>query len=253
MGYREFEIAGKTLTVFELDDVSNSATARPLTGSWIWDSALVLTEWMAEQAQLDFTFQDKTVIELGAGVGLPGLAAALLGAKRVVLTDIETLLPGLVRNVEANGFGDRVEVRELVWGSDESEVSGLGELGGEFDLVLMSDVFFDAEEMAALSKTMKKVCGKKTRIWAASEVRPWTVECLNELTKEGFGLVELPREVGKVRSSSLLLGNESFLELDSFAIFRLKPPNQKDDGHVTAVDHACPKIEEEEAEDRLCF
>lgn len=250
MGYREFEIAGKTLSVFELDDVTDSVTGRALTGSWIWDSALILAEWMANQAQLDFTFQGKTAIELGAGAGLPGLAAALLGAKRVVLTDIETLLPGLVRNVEANGFGDRVEVRELVWGADESEESGLSELG-EFDLVLMSDVFFDTEEMAGLARTVKKVCGKMTRIWAASEVRPWTVECLNEFTKEGFGLAELPREVSKGGSSSLLLGKEICLELDSFAIFCLKPPDVEYDAHVTAVDCACPNIEVEE--DRLKY
>ena len=58
----------------------------------------------------------KSVIELSAGTGPPGL-----GAKRVVLTDVKALLPGMERNVEANGLGERVEVRKLVWGSAEAE------------------------------------------------------------------------------------------------------------------------------------
>jgi nicotinamide N-methyltransferase len=83
-----------------------------------------------------------------------------------LLTDIAPLLPGLVKNVEANELEDRVEVRELVWGSEES-LSRIGELR-RFDVVLLSDVFFDPEEMAALGRTLKKVSGNKTSVLAAS-------------------------------------------------------------------------------------
>lgn len=224
MGIREIQVAGKTLVVFEHDDVYDTVTGRALTGSWIWESALVLAEWMTIKGQLHFPFQGNTVIELGAGTGLPGLTAALLGANRVVLTDVETLLPGLLKNVEANGLGDRVEVRQLLWGSDES----LNELGrGEFDLVLMSDVFFDTDETARLAKTLKRMCREGTRIWAASELRPWTVECLNELTKEGFKLAELTKPEPADN------GNES---LDSFAVFCLTPDNN----HVALQEYYLP-------------
>lgn len=167
-------------------------------------------------------FHDKTVLEFGVRAVLLGLTTALLGASRVVLTDIEALLPGLTNNVEANRHGDRVEVRQLVWGSDESS-SGFD--GFDFDLVLMSDVFFDMEEMAALAKTLKKVCRKETVVWAASEVRPWTGECLNVLVSEGFGVVELPSQLGGSSGS----GSGSFMDedsLDMFAVFLLLPPNE---------------------------
>ncbi|XP_020594138.1 methyltransferase-like protein 23, partial [Phalaenopsis equestris] len=92
-----------------------------------------------------------TVLELGAGLGLPGLAAAIaFNSPRVVLTDTAPLLDGLRRNVEANGVGERVEVRELGWGSDE--VEEFGREFGEVDVVLMSDLFFDPEEMGGLGR-----------------------------------------------------------------------------------------------------
>ncbi|KAK6947480.1 Lysine methyltransferase [Dillenia turbinata] len=190
MGMKSFQIGDKiTLTIHELDDVCDSVTGRPLTGSWVWDSALILSEFMErQQAQLGFDFRDKTVLELGAGAGLPGLTAAQLGASRVLLTDIQPLLGGLKRNAEGNKLEDVVEVRELVWGSVSSSDSW-----GEFDVVLMSDVFFDPTVMGDLGKTLRSLCkGKgKGRVWAASEVRPWTSECLNELVSLGLEVVEL--------------------------------------------------------------
>uniref|UniRef100_A0A5B7CCP7 Uncharacterized protein n=1 Tax=Davidia involucrata TaxID=16924 RepID=A0A5B7CCP7_DAVIN len=216
MTIRDIEIAGRKLVIHELDDVCDSATGRALTGSWIWDSAFVLSEWMATRSLVEFDFQGKIVLELGAGTGLPGMTAALLGASRVLLTDVEPLVPGLKKNIEANGHGDRVEVSQLVWESDELP-SQLGELG-EVDLVLMSDVFFGTTEMAALAKTLKKVCGKETVVWAASEVRPWTSECLNVLVSEGFGVIELPNQLSQSISSS-----ETESSSEVFAVFYLIP------------------------------
>jgi tRNA1(Val) A37 N6-methylase TrmN6 len=42
-------------------------------------------------------------VELGAGVGLVGLALAALGA-RVTITDVGKVLPLMRRNLQANGY-----------------------------------------------------------------------------------------------------------------------------------------------------
>ncbi|KDP45962.1 hypothetical protein JCGZ_11865 [Jatropha curcas] len=206
MGIREIEIAGQTLTIHELDDLCDTITGRPFTGSWLWDSALVLSQWLVT-SQLDF--KGKSVLELGAGTGLPGLTAARLGASLVVLTDIAPLLPGLLKNVEVNVLANRVMVRELAWGSEEL-LSQISELG-EFDVILMSDLFFDPEEMSNLGNTLKRVSGGRSKVWAASEVRTWTGECLNQLVSQGFGVVEFPSQLG---------GGEQ----DVFAVYHLIPP-----------------------------
>ncbi|XP_042506471.1 protein N-lysine methyltransferase METTL21A-like [Macadamia integrifolia] len=221
MGIREVEVAGNTVTIHEADDVYDPVTGRALTGSWVWDSAFILSEWMVHHGRLDFDLHGRTVVELGAGTGLPGLTAALLGANHVVLTDVAQLLPGLQKNVEANSLGDRVEVRELLWGLDDLRTSGVGELE-DVDLVLMSDVFFDASEMRALAKTLKRLCGRETRVWSASEVREWIEESLEELRREGFRVVELPSQQLVLSSSAAAMATE---ESPSFAIFVLVPPS----------------------------
>lgn len=223
---REIEIpGGHRLTIHELDVVYDSLTGRPLTGSWLWDSALVLSHWMASQAPHHFPLHGKSVLELGAGAGLPGLTAALLGASRVVLTDIGPILPVLVKNVEANGLGDRVEVRELVWGSMDESSGWLG----KFDLVLLSDVFYDTAEVAALARTLEIVCKEDTVIWAASEVRPWTGACLNELAGRGFAVAELLRKLGPASSTSTDTSPYWPLQQvdgsEMFAVYSLLPPD----------------------------
>ncbi|KAG1359143.1 hypothetical protein COCNU_08G005890 [Cocos nucifera] len=187
MGVREVEILGRKLSIHERDDTNDPSTGQALTGSWLWESALYLAKWMAGEGRAHLDLAGKTVLELGAGTGLPGLAAAVLGAARVVLTDVALLLPGLRANVEVNGLEGQVEVRELRWGQEEA--------GEEVDVVVMSDVFFDPEEMKGLGRTLRGVWGKGTRAWAASEVRASVGDCLEELGREGFEVVELPGEI----------------------------------------------------------
>ncbi len=58
----------------------------------------------------------ETVLELGCGSGILSIAAAKLGARRVVATDIHPgALSATVRNTRANGVGHLVEVRPGSW------------------------------------------------------------------------------------------------------------------------------------------
>ncbi|CAE6942554.1 METTL21C [Symbiodinium natans] len=92
------------------------------TGGMVWPGAIVLASQLRARPEL---LSDATVVlELGAGCGLPGLAAASLlrrdgGARRVILTDgPEAVLTNLEHNARANE--ERVapvalEVAKLIW------------------------------------------------------------------------------------------------------------------------------------------
>ena len=148
--------------VLELDDPSSSSMAPIFSDTWLgtelWPAARALVAFLEERRPtLACVAQElelganpnpnpkphphphphpnphpnpnpnpnpKQVLELGAGTGACGLAAAALGARRVLLTDKPVLLPLLRANVAANCF-DRsdcvVECAELTWRSRGDE------------------------------------------------------------------------------------------------------------------------------------
>ncbi|KAK1315376.1 hypothetical protein QJS10_CPA06g01128 [Acorus calamus] len=221
MVIKQFEIGDKKLRIHEMENVSDPKTGRALTGSWLWESSLYLSEWLTTQTHL--TLVGKTIVELGAGTGFPGLTAAMIGSNRVILTDVEPLLPGLRKNVESNGLGDRVEVRELVWGLEGNDcVEGLIE--GEIDLVLMSDIFYDQTAMPMLAETLRRLSNKKElvvlgamEVRSATEVRSGTMDCLGALMEEGFEVIEVHNCCRSMDSDKT---GESV-----FAIYLIVPPN----------------------------
>ncbi len=76
---------------------------------------------------------DSSVLDIGSGAGIWAVAAALLGAKRVVAIDMDEILIGLTRKLAAeHGVGDRVEA---IWGSSFGV-----ELEREFDIVVSETI-----------------------------------------------------------------------------------------------------------------
>lgn len=218
---REIQVGSETtpLRIHEVHDVCDPITGRVLTGAWVWDSAFILSQYIVTQVRHEpkFSLRNKTVLELGAGMGLPGLTASKLGANRVVLTDLAPLLEGLKNNVDVNGLSDRVEVCELVWGSNVLPNPLREFVQNKVDLVLMSDLFYDPSLMAPLAKTLKMVCGNETLIWSVTEVRESTNDCVNELASHEFEVKELPRKLNQ----HLMCGLETIgtNDRDNFVVY----------------------------------
>eukprot|EP00966_Prymnesium_polylepis_P158815 3670899-Prymnesium_polylepis.1 len=115
-----------------------------------------------------------TVLECGAGCGLVGLAAALLGARQVVLSDLPIALATLSSNAASNGFTvvpdkvrsagdggtgatDEIEVEPLDW---RAECQPLLDDGRTFDLVLASECVYDEDMVLPLLKICHRACGQ---------------------------------------------------------------------------------------------
>ena len=68
------------------------------TGGSVWPAAHVLARYLEKSGFAE----KKTVLELGAGTGAAGLAAALCGATTVALTDLDSVLWLCQENAKSN-------------------------------------------------------------------------------------------------------------------------------------------------------
>ena len=106
---------------------------------------------------------NKRVLELGAGCGLVGIAAAKLGANEVVMTDLNYALPLMRENVEQNKLSDshqKILCQECDWfnpptlnelfkslSDDKSEIYP--------DVIIVADCVWLSPLVAPLLRTLK--------------------------------------------------------------------------------------------------
>ncbi|XP_056157008.1 protein N-lysine methyltransferase METTL21A [Lampris incognitus] len=131
----------------------------------VWDAAVVMCMYL-ELGQVEL--KGKVAIELGAGTGLVGIVAALLGA-RVTITDRAPALDFLQANVKANVPADRqasVVVAELTWGERLERFPA-----GGFDLVLGADIVYLEDTFPALLETLEHLCSGGTAVLLACKIR----------------------------------------------------------------------------------
>ncbi|KAJ2438679.1 Protein-lysine N-methyltransferase efm6 [Coemansia sp. RSA 2424] len=142
-------------------------------GSTVWDSALVMAKYLDHQTKLgNLDLSQKTVLELGSGTGLVGIAVGRLHPScQVILTDKQELLPLLGRNIELNSAAGNTRAQCLDWrASINSVVEAV-------DLIIVSDGIFDkslheplAETLARLaragSKNVSVLLGYESRVFA---------------------------------------------------------------------------------------
>ncbi len=111
----------------------------------LWPSAIALARAVARRE-----LGGRRVLELGCGLGLPGLAAAVGGA-RATLTD---WAPEAVVAARDNAARNQVGVEALVcdWRAPEALVAR-----APWDLVLLADVLYEARNVAPLLELLPRL------------------------------------------------------------------------------------------------
>lgn len=107
----------------------------------LWPSGLALARYVSE-----LELAGRTVLELGCGLGLPSLVAALRGADVLATDWAEDAIELLRRNAERNGASLRVA--RVRWNEPEPLLRG-----APWDVVLGADLVYEernAEQLAAL-------------------------------------------------------------------------------------------------------
>ncbi|TNN16209.1 GPI transamidase component PIG-T [Schistosoma japonicum] len=119
-------------------------TSSPNYGHYTWKCAEVLSGFLARYPE---EVRGLRVLELGAGTGLCGITAAVLGALHVRFTDKDlTCLETLRLNAQLNGINN-YDFILLDWNYP------LDWPGGLFDVILASDCLYDKEVYEPFLKT----------------------------------------------------------------------------------------------------
>jgi predicted nicotinamide N-methyase len=125
----------------------------------LWPSGLALARFIGSRA-----LRGARTLELGCGLGLPSLAAALAGG-RVLATDWSAESVRMTaRNAERNDL--HLETLQCSWTEPEPLLER-----GPWDLVLASDVLYEARNGDALLPLLPRLLAPKGEVWLAEPGR----------------------------------------------------------------------------------
>ncbi|EDK97285.1 protein-lysine N-methyltransferase EEF2KMT [Mus musculus] len=198
--------SGNSVTLSE----STAIVSHGTTGLVTWDAALYLAEWAIENPA---AFTDRTILELGSGAGLTGLAICKACCPRAyIFSDCHAqVLEQLRGNVLLNGFSlephtpidagsSKVTVAQLDW--DEVTASQLSAF--QADVVIAADVLYCWEMTLSLVRVLKMLedCQRKSApdVYVAYTIRSQDTGKLfiEELDRAGIYWEEVPPHTGKL-------------------------------------------------------
>ncbi len=149
----------------------------------LWNAAQVITAFIEDRA--DHLVVGRTVLELGAGAGLPSLVCTIYGASKVVVTDYPEakLVANLRYNIE---HCDLLENKENIvaegylWGNPiESLQRHISSDTKGFDVLILADILFNHSEHKKLIGTLKDAMKPQPDSVALvffTPYRPWLLE-----------------------------------------------------------------------------
>ena len=191
---REWTIVhtGAILT-FEDEQRLLSETNRPPYGVVLWPAAIALAHEIGARAG---EFRGRSLLELGAGTGLPGIVAASLGAA-VVQTDKHELTLAVCRdNGRLNGI-DSIEYREADWAHWDD--------AAQYEWIVGADVLYSETMHPHLRRIFESNLATGGRILLGDPFRSASLRLLEALERDGWrvemtkwnvGDDEEPRPVG---------------------------------------------------------
>jgi predicted nicotinamide N-methyase len=128
-------------------------------GAQVWSSAIGLSVWLSRAADTgQLHLAGTRLLELGAGVGLPGLLCAQLGVDAPAHITLTDLSPQLIDCMQANadrnasGGGEAADTSPVVaellnWDADEVA-------GEEYDVIIGADVVYSQAHVTQLVQTV---------------------------------------------------------------------------------------------------
>jgi EEF1A N-terminal glycine/lysine methyltransferase len=156
-----------------------------LFATYLWNGAKILSEFLFNRYNFPEKMKGQSVVELGAGGGLPSVMAMHLQARFVCSTDfpspevIDILRFNLniqaaknkdvdvdididTEKITSNGSGKRYCVMEHKWGEDIDKLLSLNENNENFDVVLASECLWKSDTHDSLLKSIHHLLKRDT-------------------------------------------------------------------------------------------
>ncbi len=153
----------------------------------VWPSARALATFMSERKK---QFNKKRGIEVGAGLSLPSLLAAKIGAQMTVSDFHPDVAAWVKKNADMNG----VNLKYVEWDwTNENPPSDISY--GSYDFVLASDVLYEKRHPEELVRALAKLVTPTGSIYLSDPGRIYLERALNEFKALGFHRVDFEFEV----------------------------------------------------------
>jgi predicted nicotinamide N-methyase len=141
----------------------------------LWEAAIVLSRFMVKVCPAPGT----TVLELGAGLGAPGLTAAALGCS-VTLTDYEDIILDFERVSAAASKLDQVQFSLLDWlNPPEME---------QYDIILGAEVLFRDEFFQPLLTVLGRALKPDGVVYLAHDIKRQSVRPFLQLAEKEYAI-----------------------------------------------------------------
>jgi len=160
----------------------------------LWEAAIVLGQFLAGQKYDG----GATMLELGAGLGVPGLAAAAAGCS-VTLTDYEDLILDFERVSAAASGLSNVELRILDWKTPPAM--------NRFDIIAGAEILFREEFFEPLLNVMRKALKPDGVIYLAHDIRRNSLKPFLQLAESEYAIAASKRTLRSLEEDKVILLN----------------------------------------------
>lgn len=158
-------------------------------GLMLWESALALADELATRRDV---VAGASLLEIGAGVGLAGLAAAWLGADVTQSDHLPAALDACRRNAAANGLPPPRSL-PADWNDWHHDT--------RYDVVIGADVLYEREVFATVASLLARNVAPGGFALLADPGRPHTPEMLAAMERAGWRIARHTRFIPALKPS----------------------------------------------------
>lgn len=186
------------------------------TGAVLWPAAAAMIEWLGKELPAE-SATPRRALELGAGLGSPGLFLQMFLGFDVVLSDVAEATELLRKNVNANfkGSSGAPKVESLRWNDSEHMKQVLSHAPEGFDVIVGSDITYREDLLDSLLGTLARCLRPGGRVFLTmqdrtNEARNFQHACIRGSWQVVSKKSVSPPAIRELKTSTLAEGQEKW-------------------------------------------